>query len=1212
MVGPVGAPGRKVADIAGVTVQTVSQELSRLRKSWNEGSLPAAAEEIVRKAAGAFPYRLDVSLESVDLWNYEFLVETGRRHLSTGDFQNAATHLADAEQLWESSALAAARFTSRRELGDRPFARHIQLSTNELRRTARRELARLFSDRRIPIPGGVDSVFLWLQEAPDDLDLARIAMAAGIAELSTSDAWTRMEAALGPKSVADLEPLLRAVEAAQATRKVTPPPPAEAEIDTVARTRRKVCVLCFTVEFGSDVDLEYAARLLADLQGIVESKTTHYSIQLEREYDGITLLFGAKTTRDDDIIQAARIAYSLLGEIRSWATNKRVHGKAAIHTGEMLVERSAEGALAFTGTAILEARTLASGAPPWVVALSPLATSLLRHVFSVDETQEQAILASLQEPPSLAHHKMVGRDGDIGYVIAGINRALATNKPVAVSVRGEGGIGKTTFAKAIARMAPTESTVVLIDCRPRTTPISPVIKLSRDLRELVQRSALDEATWTVLDDLESPDSKLPPVEYSVALRKLVTEAATGRGLVVLLDDEHRADPATLDLLDGTLRRIDRAPLAVVSLARPDSEHAALVDRLPFEKAYLALDRLGLDDCRELLRELLNGDACSDNALEAITARSAGNPFFVEQLVTLCVDEGLLIERDGSWELLGDANDLPVPETISAILDSRVDQLSEDEREVLGAAAVMGQTFDAADLTSVISIGAIDEALISLTEQQLLIEQPSGDGRMVFSFAHALVGEAAGRTLEKRRRMELHAARAERLLQDQESTHRWLDVAYHWKSAWEYAVEVGETTTAEMFQRQAFSAFKQAAGQAVTARFRYTALRLYEEALACSPHPHDRRELLPEYAESLVQVGEHDRVAEVIAEIGPSATPTDAVEAYALLTAVRSIQFRGAARWIDDGLHAIEQALRVFEELGDDAGLARTYDLLVDVHTFRGELERGAEIAQTVIDYAERAQADDLQLTASTGLVSALFAGRSPVSVGLETVDTVAGRLRSRGLLDTYVTFLRACYASLRDGIDEYEEDILRTLGEMSERDQGLGGTATMAFALVQTAAGRHAETANTLRDSMRHLALVEDFSSYSTSAGMLAHVLARVGDVDGASRALAECQRHAGPEDVVSGALASMAGALLAYTTGDTETAVSKGREAVASISSTEFGLWPAEFRLDLATILRAAGEHESADRLLEEADALFVAKECTVHRPRLEALWAESPSRQA
>src|SRR3954452_22672079 len=211
----------------------------------------------------------------------------------------------------------------------------------------------------------------------------------------------------------------------------------------------------------------------------------------------------------------------------------------------------------------------------------------------------------------------------------------------------------------------------------------------------------DERTW-----IERSLLTLLGVEGGMAADQLFGawrtffERIAEQGTVVLLfEDMHFADAGLLDFIDHLLEWSRGLPIYVATLARPD-----LIERRPSWGAgkrnfvSLYLEPLAESDMRELLAGLVPG--LPDSAASAIVARADGIPLYAVETVRTLVADGKLLERDGAYAPIGDLTNLAVPETLTALIRSRLDGLDVVERSLVHDAAVIGQTFSIDALAAV--------------------------------------------------------------------------------------------------------------------------------------------------------------------------------------------------------------------------------------------------------------------------------------------------------------------------------------------------------------------------------------------------------------------------------------------------------------------------------------------------------------------------------
>ncbi len=174
---------------------------------------------------------------------------------------------------------------------------------------------------------------------------------------------------------------------------------------------------------------------------------------------------------------------------------------------------------------------------------------------------------------------------------------------------------------------------------------------------------------------------------------------------------------------------------------------------------LHLEPLSADAAGLILENLLGGNGIPAALRARIVTAAEGNPLFVEQVLSMLIDDGLLRQANGSWEAAGDLTDLAVPATIHSLMAARLDGLSDEERAVIEAAAVGGYEFPQAALEVLVGDplrARVGESLAALSRKQLL--QPAEEDAHVgpqFRFQHIVIRDAAYARLLKETRVSLH-------------------------------------------------------------------------------------------------------------------------------------------------------------------------------------------------------------------------------------------------------------------------------------------------------------------------------------------------------------------------------------------------------------------------------------------------------------------------
>ncbi|MBF6592557.1 MAG: hypothetical protein IVW57_18760, partial [Ktedonobacterales bacterium] len=337
-----------------------------------------------------------------------------------------------------------------------------------------------------------------------------------------------------------------------------------------------------------------------------------------------------------------------------------------------------------------------------------------------------------------------------------------------------------------------------------------------------------------------------------AWRAFFEALATRQPLLVLVDDIHWADEALLDLLDYVVTRAADVALLLVCPGRPE-----LLERRPGwgggkrNEVTLGLEPLSAQDSERLLAALLPPDT-PESLRRGILDKAEGNPFYVEEIVRMLVDRGILVrnaEASGvwrvapQWEESDEVSDPAIPDTVQGVLTARLDLLSEDERDILRHGSVIGRYFWPSALLwlhPAMSEERLREVLDSLRAKDLIHESARPEatlapaGEPIYTFTHALTREVTYATIPRTRRAHEHervAEALEDLAQGGEAEFADL-LAQHYR---QYYVQGNPARSRNLARRQAVRdkvvhylalAGDQAAGRHASMK----AERLYTEAL----------------------------------------------------------------------------------------------------------------------------------------------------------------------------------------------------------------------------------------------------------------------------------------------------------------------------------------------------------------------------------------------
>jgi tetratricopeptide (TPR) repeat protein len=247
-----------------------------------------------------------------------------------------------------------------------------------------------------------------------------------------------------------------------------------------------------------------------------------------------------------------------------------------------------------------------------------------------------------------------------------------------------------------------------------------------------------------------------------AWRTFFERLAAEGPVVLVFEDLHWADSGMLDFIDYVLEWSRALPIFILTLARPE-----LLERRPnwgagkrqFTSVYL--EPLTEANMLELLGGLVPG--LPDSAARAITARADGIPLYAVETVRMLVADGRLVEEGGVYHPSGDLSELAVPESLTALIASRLDALDPEARALAQDASVLGQRFTLEGLAAVTGrdVGTLEPHLSTLLRRELvnLETDPRSPERNQYGFVQSLIREVAYNTLAKRDRKARHLAAA---------------------------------------------------------------------------------------------------------------------------------------------------------------------------------------------------------------------------------------------------------------------------------------------------------------------------------------------------------------------------------------------------------------------------------------------------------------------
>lgn len=359
-------------------------------------------------------------------------------------------------------------------------------------------------------------------------------------------------------------------------------------------------------------------------------------------------------------------------------------------------------------------------------------------------------------PPILCK-EFIGRRDELAY-LEERRREAGRSRGGTIFIKGEAGVGKSRLIAEFSRtLLQTRWRVSVGRClefaqRPYGPILEVLARFDRSLIELAPAASKRE-------------------QFDAILARF-SAAATSSAVVVIFEDVHWADAATLEFLTYLATKVDTMRLLVIASLRPEETH----DQHPLYGHFAKLLRtpragsIALAPLNAAELRLFIDDAVGDLDVPADVRRHVartgdGNPFFTEELLKSAI-EGTSARA--------------LPTTLHAAIMERLRPLDDAERRVLRQAAVIGRTFDVGTLVATVDGGdrVIEPALRHARALQLVEE----DAGSVFRFRHALTREAIYQELLAIERRPMHR-RIAGVLEDGEPERRNVEsLAYHWSAA----------------------------------------------------------------------------------------------------------------------------------------------------------------------------------------------------------------------------------------------------------------------------------------------------------------------------------------------------------------------------------------------------------------------------------------------
>ncbi|MDX1690893.1 MAG: adenylate/guanylate cyclase domain-containing protein [Acidimicrobiia bacterium] len=952
--------------------------------------------------------------------------------------------------------------------------------------------------------------------------------------------------------------------------------------------------------------------------------------------DGYLAVFGLSTSRENDPELAVRAGLAVqqrAGVLASELADS--HGldgfgvRVGINTGAIVAGGTTEAEDTIMGSEVNLAARIEAAAPPGGVLVS---LGTLRHVrdrFEVEPRGEITAKGFAEPIPvflvvGVAERRgarpviegvttpMVGRDAELAALQAAVAAAVDSGSLQMVEVCGATGIGKSRLVRefesglgpsvacARTRVAPDDHDVpnaLIRDLLARAFGIragDPIDAVAARLTDGLAGLGGDVAVKAALigrlagwDPHPGAGPDDPERARALGLRHLADHLRPASEPAVLVaEDLQWADPASVDALDVLVDHLRRTPTVVVMTARPDfwsdrSRADALVVDLP------PLGREDLGRAADAILEHVDGGA----DLRALLVDGAeGNPYFLEELVRMLVDDGVVVDDGDRWSVVANRlTDLRVPPTLVGTIQARLDGLSAGERRVLQQASVIGRVFwrDAVQrLARPGDANDVRSRLDDLAARSMVRPRPDSafPDTVEFAFEQSLLRDVTYETVLLEDRRAHHSAAADWLAEHGAGRRGEFagTIAHHLERA-------GRDADALEYLELAARAARDAYAVDAAAGFLRRAIALVpDEDLA------RRLALTRDLALQLRRQGRRDEEHEALLRLDELADRLGDEGSRADVLLVRA----WSAFWsseLDRMAELAHAAIDLAVLAGDDGLEARTRVAAAWAHLLLGQSGEARAQGEAALARAETAGEADTEGTA-LNIVALAAQSERRYSEACQLFERLRDRAVDHGDRTGETTALVNLGVSLvLLGRYEAAVDILdRAVATTTE----VGDRLATSTALVNRAWARAgaADWGPARHDADRGLALTRSLGHTEATAEALVwlgHIRVGLGDPDGAESAYAEAlrlRRDLGQAALATGAHAGLA--RVALHRGEVE----RARTHVAPIldylpeDPRIVGTWePVRIYLTCVEVLEASGD-ERTEEVLTSAHELLIS----------------------
>ena len=918
--------------------------------------------------------------------------------------------------------------------------------------------------------------------------------------------------------------------------------------------------------------------------------------------DAVMAVFGIPQLHEDDALRACRAVIDMrdgLADLnkeleRDRGVTIRVH--IGVNTGGVVAGDPASGQALVTGDPVNVAARLEQHAAPGEILLGDATYRLVRHDVDIDEVAPLEVkgkgdpvpawglLGVHDVDPSAPRHldsPMVGRERQLAQLGQSFAAAVEDSSCQLFTVLGSAGVGKSRLVEEFLSSLDGRALVLRGRCLPYGEgityyPVVEAIKQAAGLSDFDLPDVVEAKVCSVLKGEEHQDQVCRHVaqvmgiadarggeETFWAIRRFFEATARERPLVLMFDDIHWGEPTFLSLVEHIADWSRGSSILLVCMARAD-----LLDARPewgggkLNAVSVSLEPLNDDQTRKLITSLVGSTDVPAGIIQRIADTAEGNPLFLEEILGMLIDDGL-ITHEGDLSVGAEVvEQVVVPPSIQALLAARVDRLTPEERSVLEAAAVIGQGFFVGAVMDLVADdrGRVPANLLTLVRKELIRpERSTLAGEDAFRFRHLLIRDSAYEAIPKGRRADFHERFADWLerragdaVVEQEEI-----VGYHLEQAYMYRTLLAPADERSNDIGRRAATHLREAGRRASGRGDFPAtVNLLRRAALIELPAGERAVTLYHLGMALDEVED------------PKATLAAFDEAERLAWGSGELSLAWLARiWHSEVLsnadpHSmstqecriqLEEAIREFEELGDETALATAWTKLAFLEFIPCMYDRAGRAAREAVEHArhsgdERSFNDALRYL----LFSQCFGSTTPAE-GSDTLNELADDISRFRLLEASAVAVRGSFQAMVGSFDEAR----RQTGLAIEIAESLGsrlmvGVYHAFLGNVELDAGDALAAERAFRTNYEILDAMGQEGFKSTAAAELAQTLCTLGRFDEAERFAIIARDVAAEDDLSSQVFGRSAHAIVLAARLQFDEAEQLAREAVEMLRGAE------------------------------------------------------------